>query len=151
MLARCARVAPARVRVSPSTANLTCSFFSACSTDTPSVSARLSEPLAPLMVTAPAAMLAVTPAGSSIGALAILDMMFSMSCGPSGDDAQDLAPLADRARLAVGHDTLGRGDDHRPHAAEDPRQLVLAAVDPQPRTADALEPVDHRAALEILE
>ena len=68
-------MAPARVRASSASEYLICSFFSVCTTDTPLVSDRLSEPLAPLMVTASAAMVAVTPAGKSTGALAILDMM----------------------------------------------------------------------------
>src|ERR1700682_5737801 len=120
MLARCARVAPARVRASPASAKLICSFCSARTTDTPLVSDRLSEPLAPLMVTASAAMVAVTPWGSSTGALAILDMMAVLKVGSllSGDDTQDFTALSDRARLLVGHHTLGRGDDHRAHAAQ---------------------------------
>src|SRR6516165_4685664 len=69
----------------------------------------------------------------------------------SGDDAQHLTTLAGGARLAVGHHALGRRDDHRAHAAEDLRQLVLATVDAQPRAAHALEAIDDRAALEILQ
>src|SRR5580658_377575 len=150
MLARCARVAPALVRDRLGSAKLTCSLFSVCATDTPVTSGRLKEPLAPLMVTASAAMVAVTPEGSSTGALAILDMMASLAL-ISGDDAQHLAPLSDGARLAVGHDTLRGGDDHRPHPTEDLRQLVLAAIDAQPRAADALQAVDHGPALVILQ
>src|SRR5882762_6836247 len=153
MLARCARVAPARMRAGPASAYLICSFLSVCSTDTPLVSNRLSEPLAPLMVTASAAMVAVTPWGSSTGALAILDMMAALWVGAllSGDDAQDFTALSDRARLLVGHHTLGRGDDHRAHAVQDFRQLVLAAVNPQARAADALQAVDDGPAFEILQ
>src|SRR5579863_2820087 len=148
MLARCARVAPAWVRAWPGSEYLIWSFFSVCTTDTPAPSDRLSEPLAPLMVTACAAMVAVTPWGSSSGALAILDMM---ACSRLGNDAQDFAALAARARLAVGHHALGRGDDYRAHAAQDLRQLVLAAVDAQARAADALEAVDHGSPFEILQ
>src|ERR1700739_961681 len=148
MLARCARVAPARVRARSASAKLTCSFFSACATVTPGVSGRLREPLAPLMVTASAAMVAGTPCGSSTGALAILDMMALCAYG---NDAPAFAALSDRARLAVGHDALGGRDDHRPHAPEHLRQVVLAAIDAQPRPADALQAVDHRPALEVLQ
>src|SRR5262249_1847732 len=77
MLARCARVEPALVRASPGSVNLISSFLSVCTTDTPAPSGRLSEPLAPLIVTAVGWMVAVTPAGSSTGALAILDIWFS--------------------------------------------------------------------------
>src|SRR5215472_13242820 len=151
MLAMCARVAPALVRDWCGSAKLTCSFLSFSATLTPGPSGRLSEPFAPLMVTASAAMVAVTPAGNSTGALAILDMMALLAAARSGDDAQDFAALSDRARLLVGHDALRGRDDHRPHAPEHLRQLVLAAVDPQARTADALEAVDHRPALEVLQ
>src|SRR6516162_7960063 len=142
MLARCARVEPALVRASPGSAKAISSFFSLCVTDTPALKGSDSEPLAPLMVTAWAAMVAVTPWGNSTGAFAILDILAL----PSGHDAQDFAALPDRARLLVGHHALGRGDDHRPHAAQDLRQLVLATVDTQAGAADALQAVDHRAA-----
>src|ERR1700730_11623708 len=147
MLARCARVAPARVRAAPGSAKLISSFLSVCTTDTPSVSGRLSEPLAPLMVTPEAAMVAVTPAGSSTGDLAILDIVTVLS----GDDAQHFAALTRGSRLAVGHHALWGGDDHRAHAPQDLGQLVLAAVDAQSRAADALEAVDDRAAFEVLQ
>src|SRR5580658_910796 len=151
MLARCARVAPAWVRASPGASNLISSFFSFSMTDTPLPSGRLKEPLAPLMVTALAAMVAVTPEGRSTGALAILDMMLISLRALLRPDAQDFAALPARARLLVGHHARGRGDDHRAHAAEDLRQLILAAVDAQPRTADALQAVDDGPALEILQ
>src|SRR6516162_8792437 len=78
MLARCARVAPARVRASPGSENLISSLLSVCTTDTPAPSGRLSEPFAPLMVTEPDARVAVTPWGSSTGALAIRDIVASL-------------------------------------------------------------------------
>src|ERR1700752_1084692 len=102
MLARRARVAPARVRAGPGSLKLTSRFLSACATDTPGVSGGLGEPLAPLMVTDCGARVAVTPAGSSIGDLAILDM------ATSGDDAQHFAALTGGARLAIAHHALGR-------------------------------------------
>src|SRR6185312_2092064 len=147
MLARCARVEPANVRAWPGSLNFTSRRFSACTTLTPGRRARLSEPLAPFRVTALSAIVAVTPCGSSTGALAILDMARS----PLRHDAEHFAALADRARLLVRHDALRRGDDDRPHAAQDLRQLVLAAIDAQPRTADTLQAVDDRPALEVLE
>src|SRR5229473_1691558 len=69
------------------------SLRSAWTTDTPRVSGTLSDPLAPLMVTDSGDTVAVTPFGSSTGALAILDMLVSLA---SGHDAQDFAALADR-------------------------------------------------------
>src|SRR5581483_8005391 len=85
-----------------------------------------------------------TPCGRSTGALATLLMS-------SRHDAQDFAALADGARLAVRHHAPRRRDDHGTHAAENLRQLVLAAVDAQPRTAHALQTVDDRPALVVLE
>src|SRR5438874_13712501 len=141
MLARWSHVAPALVRARPSASNRICSFLSVCTTETPAVSGRLSEPLAPLMVTASAAMVAVTPAGSSTGALAILDMTLSHSLRRR---CTGLPALPDRARLAVGHHAFGGGGDHRGHCAEGLGQLILAAVDPQPRGAGAVGAIGQR-------
>src|ERR1700739_2898542 len=110
MLARCARVAPARVRASPGSENLISSFFSFCTTDTPATSGKRNEPFAPLMVTESSARVAVTPWGNSTGALAIRDIV-ALSVtraryAASGDDAQHLAALARGTRLAVGHHPL---------------------------------------------
>src|ERR1700729_2984196 len=150
MFARCARVAPARVRARPGSAKLISRCFSDCTTDTPLASGSDREPLAPLMVTASGAMVAVTPWGRSTGALAILDITMLSGSG-SGDDAQDFAALAVGACLAIGHHTLRRRHDHRAHAAQNLGQLVLAAIDAQARPADTLQAVDDGAPLEVLE
>src|SRR5690242_7550569 len=130
MLARCARTEPACVRLRPGSVYLISRCFSAWTTVTPRVSGMLKEPFAPLMVTDSAAMVAVTPCGRLTGALAILDMKRSSRLG---HDAQDFAALSNRTRLFVRHHALGRRDDHRAHPAENLRQIVLAAVDPQAR------------------
>src|SRR5690348_5668988 len=148
MFARCARTAPACMRLKPGSEYLISRCFSAWVTVTPRLNGRLREPLAPFMVTDSAAMVAVTPCGRLTGALAILDMKRSSRLG---HDAQDFAALSDRTRLFVRHHALGRGDDHRAHPAEILRQLVLAAVDPQARAADALDAVDDGTSLEILQ
>src|ERR1022692_3192071 len=147
MFARCARVAPARMRTASSPWYLTDSVLSSCTTDTPSPSTTVKAPRAPFTVTAPGATLTVTPLGRSMIRLATRDMFSFPSC----DDAQHFAALADRVRRLVGHDTLGRRDDHGTHAAEHARNLVLAAIDPQARAADPLDPVDDRAAFVILQ
>src|SRR5262245_41680292 len=149
MFATCARVAPACVRDS-SLANLTVSCLSFCSIDTPGFSGSDRVPLAPFTVTPSAATVVVTPCGTSMIFLATRDMTKSPAMC-SGDDAEHFAALAGRARLLVGHHTLGGGDDDGAHATQYLRQLVLAAIDTQARTADALEAVDDRAALEILQ
>src|SRR4051812_16946818 len=149
MFARCARVAPACMRDRPGSVYFTSRCCSACTTVTPRDSGVLSVPFAPLMVTCSGDRVAVTPFGRSTGALAILDM--SVSLLTSGHDAQDFAALSDRTGLLVRHHALGRRHNHGAHAAENLRQLVLAAVDPQARTADALDAVDNRAPLVILQ
>src|SRR5580658_7226308 len=147
MLARCARVAPACMRTASSAPYLTFRTFSACSTVTPAFSSRLKEPLAPLIVTFSAETVAVTPWGRETGAFATL----LITCCPLGHDAQDFAALSDRTGPLVRHHALRRGDDHGAHATENLRQLVLAAVDPQTRTADTLQAVDDGPAVVILE
>src|SRR5690348_16905582 len=149
MFAMCARVAPACGRES-SLANFTCSDLSFVSTDTPLFSGSDREPLAPFTVTAWFATEAVTPCGRSMILLATRDMVL-LTCQSSGDDAEHFAALADGTGLLVRHHTLGGRDDDGAHAAEHLRQFVLATIDAQPRTGDALEAVDHRPAFVIFE
>src|SRR5580704_15685275 len=99
------------------------------------------------MVTDSGDTVAVTPFGRSTGALAILDMLVPRS----GHDAQDFAALSDRAGLLVRHHTFGRGHNYGAHATQNLRQLILAAVDPQAGTADALYPVDHGTTVVVLQ
>src|SRR5215470_3826185 len=98
MFARCARIAPACMRLSPGSVYLISRCLSAWTTVTPRLSGTLSEPFAPLIVTDSGAMVAVTPCGRLTGALAILDMKRSSRLG---HDAQDFAALSDRTRLLV--------------------------------------------------
>src|SRR6185369_14653188 len=148
MLARCARVEPARMRAPSGWPNDTCSALSFSATDTSAPNGRDSEPFAPLMVTRPAAIVAVTPCGRLTGFLATRDMIFSIA---SRHDAEHFAALARGARLAVGHHALRRGHDHRPHAAEHLGQFILAAIHTQAGTRHALQAIDDGAALVILE
>src|SRR5687768_13505785 len=108
MLARCARVEPARMRAPSALVKPTCSVLSFSATDTSGDKGRFSVPFAPLMVTRPAAMVAVTPCGNATGFLATRDMI---ALRPLRHDAEDFAALADGARLTVGHHALRRGDD----------------------------------------
>src|SRR5688572_23291953 len=145
MFARCARVAPAVMRdCAPS--NLTCSFLSCCSTDTPLATTKLSSPLAPFTLTTLAATVAVTPWGSSTGRFAT-----RLISKPSRHDAEHFAALPDGPRLFVRHHALGRGNDGGAETTLDLRQLGLAAVDTQAGTRHALEAVDHGAAVEVLQ
>src|SRR6266851_685832 len=67
------------------------------------------------------------------------------------NDEQHFAAGAGRARLGVGHDALRRGYDRDAQAAQHLGQLILTAIDTQPRTADALDAVDDGTAVVILE
>src|SRR5262245_18094892 len=142
MLARWAGVAPATALMpsASSRSTFTTSFFSSCSILMPGLSASVRLPFAPFSATEASATVAVTPCGRSTGFLATRDM----TTPASGNDAQHFAALAGGARLCIRHHTLRRRHDHRAHAAEDLRQLGATAVNAQPRTADALQAVDHR-------
>src|SRR5882762_9777979 len=61
-------------------------------------------------------------------------------------DAQHFAADAGLARLAVGHHTPGRGHDRHAQAVHHLRNVLGRFVDAQPRTADPLDALDHRAA-----
>src|SRR4030095_14821809 len=139
MFARCARIEPAIMSASrPSFAFSTFSTPLSCTTFAwRALTARLSVPLLPLMVTLSAPIVAVTPWGRVTGCLATRDM-----ATPSRHDAQHFAAVTGSARLAIAHHALRRGHDRDAEAAEHRRQLVLALVHAQARTADALQAVD---------
>src|SRR5689334_18869609 len=102
MLARCARIEPARMRAPSDLPKATCSVLSFSATVTSAASGNVRVPFAPLMVTSPGATVAVTPCGRLTGFLATRDILSSTL----GHDAQDFAALADGAGLAVGHHAL---------------------------------------------
>src|SRR5690606_26180183 len=64
----------------------------------------------------------------------------------SGDVAQHFATDTGRARLAVGHHTLGGGDDRDAEAVLHLRDRGAALVDTQARAAHALDALDDRTA-----
>src|SRR5882672_4377769 len=149
MFARCARVAPATALMpsAPSAATFTTSCFSSWSTLMPGLSVSVRLPFAPFTATEVSATVALTPCGRSTGFLATRDM----TTPASGNDAQHFAALTSSARLRIRHHTLRRRHDHGPHAAENLRQRGTTAINSQPRPAHALEPVDHRPSVVILE
>src|SRR5690554_1463149 len=114
---------------------------------TPSGRATDRLPFGPLTPISPAWMLISTPFGRAIGFLAIRDIVVS----PSGHEAQDLAADALLARLRIGHDALGSGNDGDAQAVEHLGQVVLAAVLAQARARVALHVLDDRLALVVLE
>src|SRR5690606_19522524 len=106
-----------------------------------------SVPFGPLTLIDSAWALISTPLGRGIGFLAMRDMVVT----PLGHEAQDFTADALLARLRIGHDAPGGGNDRHAQATEDLGQRVLAAVLAQARARDALELLDHRAAFEILQ
>src|ERR1700722_17998118 len=148
MFARCARVAPA-IAFRPSAAVLasTSSCLSCCTTLMPALIFSVNVPLAPFTVTVSAPIVALTPCGRSTGFFPSRDMAGT----PLLHDEEPFAAGAGSARLCVGHDALGRGNDRHSQAAQHFRQLVLAAIDAQPRPADALDAVDDGTAVVIFE
>src|SRR5690606_19773086 len=153
MLARCERTVPASMLDSrPSLARSTCNAPSCSTTRTwVAFSGRLMVPLPPLMDTPSALMVAVTPCGRGTGCLATRDMEVSACSVGSGDDAKHFAAVAGGTRLLVRHHALRRGDNGDAQSAQDRRQLILTLVNSQPGPADALQALDHRAALEVLQ
>src|SRR5690606_42134604 len=104
-------------------------------------------PLGPLTVTFSGWTFSSTPLARAIGFLATRDMVVS----PLGHEAQDFTADALLARLRIGHDAVGRGNDGDAEATGHLRQIVLAAVLAQARTRDALELLDDRLAFVVLE
>src|SRR5690606_36711098 len=92
-------------------------------------------PFGPFTPTRSAWMLNSTPLATAIGFLATRDMFSA----PLGHEAQDLTADALLARLGVGHDALGGGNDRDAEAAEDLGLRVLAAVLAQAGTRDAVQ------------
>src|SRR5690606_5768770 len=109
--------------------------------------ATLRVPFGPLTLMVSGWTLSSTPLARATGFLATRDMVVS----PLGHDAQDFAADALLARLRVGHDALGGGNDGDAEAVEDLGQRVLAAVLAQARARHALQGLDHRLALVVLQ
>src|SRR5690606_22714472 len=72
-------------------------------------------------------------------------------CVSLGHDGENLAPQALLARLSVRHHAPGGGDDADAKTAQHLRQVILATVLAQARTAHATELFDDGTSLEILE
>src|SRR5690606_4439618 len=104
-------------------------------------------PFGPFTPTRSAWMLNSTPLATAIGFLATRDMF----AAPLGHEAQDLTADALLARLGVGHDALGGGNDRDAEATEALGQRILAAVLAPAGTRDAVQALDHGLALEILQ
>src|SRR5207248_4102233 len=88
-----------------------------------------SSPFGPFTTTRRPSIVTSTPFGMGIGFLPIRDIR-------SPHLAEDLAAHAALARLAVGHETLVRGQDRDAHAAEHAGHRVGLRVHAQSRLGD---------------
>src|SRR6478672_1256922 len=146
MLARIARRVPAIGTSIGSLADST-AWPSSTLTSTPAGLAIDSVPFGPLTLTESAWMFSSMPFARATGFLATRDMFVT----PLGHEAQDLAADALLARLRVGHDALRGGNDGDAEATQDLGQRVLAAVLAQAGARHAVQALDDRLALEILQ
>src|SRR5438270_2757658 len=141
MFATRLRVSPCSARSSPrSVGRVTRISPSRCSIFMRAGTCCVSEPSGPLTITRPGSIETETLDGTSIGFRPIRLMRLP-------DKADDLAAnpllLGGAARDEAG----GRGQDRRPHPAEDARQAILARIHPAARLGDPLEPLDHALAI----
>src|SRR5215471_3862409 len=98
----------------------------------------LSVPFGPFTVTSRPLIVTSTPAGTTTGVRPIRDIVSSLP--HVGEDFPAHALLLG---LPVGQQAARRRDDRDAEAAEHPRQVVLARVDPQAWLRDALDPGDR--------
>src|SRR5215472_16967521 len=105
--------------------------------------ARSSRPLGPSTVTWFASIRTLTPLGTGMGNLPILDMATAFLPHVCEHFAAD----AGVQRLPPAHHTLAGGQDRDAQAAQHPRDLSLAGVDAQAGTADALHARDYLLAV----
>src|SRR4051812_8800666 len=146
MLARIARSVPA-IGTSDGSLDDICAWPSATTTSTPAGLAIDSVPFGPLTLMLSAWTVTSTPLAMATGFLATRDMIVT----PLSHEAQDFAADALLARLHVGHDALGRGNDGDAETAENFRDRILATVLAQARARHALQLLDHRLAFVILQ
>src|SRR5215211_5894239 len=91
-----------------------------------------SSPLGPLTLTTESSPTVTwTPPGTLIGMRPMRDIAHSFAGGGLPDVGQDLTAHVLAPGLAPGHQPLGGGEDHRPQSAQDARNLLAPAVDPQ--------------------
>src|SRR6476619_4099519 len=111
------------------------------------LSSRVRVPLGPLTVSRRPSIVTSTVEGTAIGRRPIRDMSIGLP-----DEREDFAAELGLVGLRAGHDPLARADDDDAEAAEDPRDVGLAGVDPEAGLADPLEARHHRhLAVDVLE
>src|SRR5271167_1735530 len=142
MFATSERVSPCSARCSPrSVGLLTSSCSPSCTTSISRGMRSDSSPLGPVTRTDSGSIATVTPAGTGMGCLPILDIALCSS----PDLGEDLAADARRARVVAGHHAMRGRDDRCTHAAKHLRDVLGVHVGAPPRTRNAAQPGDRRA------
>src|SRR6266581_2990721 len=111
----------------------------------------LNLPFGPCTSIAPGAIFTLTPFGSAIGFLPILDIIFLPACGRASTHSphvtEHFATDAGFPRGASGHHAPRGREDVRAQPAEHRRHVVDAEVHAAPRAADALDAGNHLLAV----
>src|ERR1700722_46566 len=143
MLAISVRVSPCSALCSPrSVGRVTISCSPSCVTAMSRLMRSESSPLGPFTRTDSGSIETVTPAGTGMGCLPILDISSRLP-----DLRQDLAADAGSARVVSGHDAVGGGDDGGAHAAEHLGDVLSVDVGAATGARDAPQSGDCRAAV----
>src|ERR1700720_4781487 len=134
MFATSVRVSPCSARCSPrSVGRLTTSYSPSWMTSMSRWMRSESSPLGPLTRTDSGSIEMVTPAGTGIGCLPILDI------AQLPDLRQDLAADSGSARVVTGHDAVRGGDDRCAHPPKHLRDVLRVDVRALPRSRDAAQ------------
>src|SRR5690242_20168776 len=147
MLASSARVVPANLVSALPSAQVR--LPSALLISTPGIACIFRVPFGPLTVIPSAATWHSTPLGSAMGFLATRDMFSAPCCLRDARDHFAAETLG--ARLRVGHQAGRSGHDGDAEPAQHLGQSVLAAIHAKTGAADALDALDRRLALKILQ
>src|SRR5215475_12773007 len=133
---------PCSALISPSSDGLvTVITPSSCLTSIGTATCMLNVPFGPFTVTSRPLIDTSTPEGTVTGIRPIRDIGT-----PLPDVGEDFPAHALLLGLPVGHQARRGRDDRDAETAEDPRQVVLAGVHPQPRLGDPLDARDRALA-----
>src|ERR1700733_8830294 len=148
MQAMIARVVPhiMRLRVSR-LRGLTTTLLASTLTSTSSDSGIFCSPSLPFAVIMPPAMATCTPAGISTGYFPTRDIR----AVPLEHAAEDFAANIGSASLGIAHHALRRGQDGNTQAGIDPRQFLDLRIHAAAGLGDAIDLLDDRFALIVLQ
>src|SRR5262245_16455941 len=110
-----------------------------------------SAPLGPFTLTVCPSTLAVTPDGIATGFFPTRDMAIRSVARRSEHRAEDFSAHVVVARVVIGHDALGRGEDRNAQSIVHPRQRLHRGIDPPSRLRHPRDLADDRRAVEIFQ